>query len=46
MEASFFEHVRQLHPHARRGLLVAWGEWGEQPSGKAIFDLMALGQID
>ncbi len=46
IESEFFEHVRSLHPHARRGLLVAWGEWGEQPSGRAIFSLMALGQID
>jgi len=45
-EGEFFERVRQLQPLARRGLLVAWGEWGEPSVGKAIFTLMALGQID
>ena len=43
---EFFERVRQLHPHARRALLVAWGEWGDWLVGKAIFTSMALGQID
>jgi thioredoxin reductase (NADPH) len=26
--SELFERVRLLHPHARRGLLVSWGEWG------------------
>jgi len=43
---ELFERVRQLHPHARRGLLVAWGEWGHRPTAEAIFDSMALGRID
>jgi thioredoxin reductase (NADPH) len=43
---ELLERVRELHPHARRGLLVAWGEWGHLPTAKAIFDAMALGQID
>jgi len=38
--------AHQLHPHAKRGLLVAWGEWGHRPTAQAIFDSMALGQID
>ena len=40
------ERAHQLHPHARRGLLVGWGEWGDVTTAKAIFDLMALGRID
>src|SRR4051794_9430120 len=44
--AELLERARHLHPHARRGLLVAWGEWGDRPTAKAIFDSMALGQID
>ncbi len=40
------ERAHQLHPHARRGLLVDWGEWGDVTTAKAIFDLMALGRID
>jgi thioredoxin reductase (NADPH) len=43
---ELFERARQLHPHARRGLLVAWGEWGHRPTAEAIFDSMALGRID
>lgn len=43
---ELLERARELHPHARRGLLVAWGEWGDLPTAKAIFDLMALGRID
>ena len=43
---EFLEQIHELHPHAKRGLLVAWGEWGDQPTAKAIFDSMALGRID
>ena len=43
---ELLERARQLHAHARRGLLVAWGDWGHLPTAKAIFDSMALGQID
>jgi thioredoxin reductase (NADPH) len=38
--------VRQLHPHARRALLVPWRGWSDQPTAEAIFDSMALGRID
>jgi thioredoxin reductase (NADPH) len=44
--SELFERVRRLHPHARRGLLVSWGEWGERRTAEAIFDSMALGRID
>ncbi len=43
---ELLERVHRLHPHAKRGLLVAWGEWGHQPTAEAIFNAMALGQID
>ena len=43
---DLLERARRLHPHARRGLLVAWGDWGNLPTAKAIYDLMALGRID
>lgn len=43
---ELLERAHQLHPHAKRGLLVAWGEWGHRPTAKAIFDSMALGRID
>ncbi len=43
---ELLERAHRLHPHAKRGLLVAWGEWGHLPTAKAITDSMALGQID
>jgi thioredoxin reductase (NADPH) len=38
--------VHQLHPHAKRGLLIEWGDWGDRATGKAIHDAVAHGQID
>jgi thioredoxin reductase (NADPH) len=39
-------HVRQFHPHARRGLLVPWRAWGHRPTAEVIVESMALGRID
>jgi thioredoxin reductase (NADPH) len=38
--------VHQLHPHAKRGLLIEWGAWGDRATGEAIYDAMAHGRID
>src|SRR3954451_19779726 len=38
--------VHQLHPHAKRGLLIEWGGWGDPPTGAAIHEAMANGRID
>jgi thioredoxin reductase (NADPH) len=38
--------VRELHPQAKRGLLVDWGAWAHRPSADAILRAMALGSID
>jgi thioredoxin reductase (NADPH) len=38
--------VRQLHPHAKRGLLIDWGGWGNQQTAEAIFKAMARGDMD
>ena len=38
--------MHHLHPHAKRGLLIGWGEWGDPATGDAIFDAMAHGRID
>jgi thioredoxin reductase (NADPH) len=38
--------VHQLHPHAKRGLLIAWGGWGDRATGEAIHEAMANGRID
>ncbi len=43
---ELFERARQLHPHAKRGLLVRGGAWADPPSAEAILDSMALGRID
>jgi thioredoxin reductase (NADPH) len=40
------DHVRRLHPHARRALLVPDNMWWDRPSADAIRDSMALGRID
>jgi thioredoxin reductase (NADPH) len=35
-----------LHPQAKRALLVGWGDWGDEPTADAIRAAMALGRID
>lgn len=37
---------RAIHPGARRGLLIDWGEWGDPLTAEAIFRAMALGHMD
>jgi thioredoxin reductase (NADPH) len=44
--SDLLERVRQIHPHAKRGLLVPWGAVGDRPTAEAILDSMALGRID
>jgi thioredoxin reductase (NADPH) len=36
----------ELHPHAKRGLLIEWGAWGHRPTADAIFGAMARRQMD
>ena len=43
---ELLERVRQLHPHAKRGLLVPPEAWADQPTAEVILDSMALGRID
>jgi thioredoxin reductase (NADPH) len=38
--------VHRIHPHAKRGLLISWGDWTDEATGHAIFDAMAHGEID
>jgi thioredoxin reductase (NADPH) len=44
--SELLERARQLHPHAKRALLVPWRAWGDRPTAEAIFDSMAVGRID
>ncbi len=43
---DFLEHVRRLHPHAKRALLVSRSVWVDGPSAESIRAAMALGRID
>src|SRR5689334_8628603 len=38
--------VREFHAHAQRGLLIAWGSWGEVGTAEEIFEAMARRHID
>src|SRR5262245_32378053 len=43
---ELLDHVRQLHPHAKRILLIAENAWTDEPTASAIRAAMALGRID
>jgi len=44
--AELLGEVRRFYPHAKRGLLLNWGGWGDPVVGDAIFDAMSRGRID
>jgi thioredoxin reductase (NADPH) len=44
--SALLHDARRLHPHARRALLLAWGEQGDPATGDVIFDAIANGLID
>ncbi|WP_445150686.1 FAD-dependent oxidoreductase [Baekduia sp. Peel2402] len=43
---GLLERARQLHPHAKCGLMVAWDALADPPTAAAIVDAIALGAID
>jgi thioredoxin reductase (NADPH) len=43
---ELYERVRQLHPHAKRVLLVAADNWLDETTAEAIRSSLALGRID
>jgi thioredoxin reductase (NADPH) len=43
---ELLEHVRRLHPHAKRALLVSANAWTDEPTAEAIRASMALGRAD
>jgi thioredoxin reductase (NADPH) len=43
---ELLDDARRLHPHARRGLMIAWGSLGDPATGETIFDSIAHGRID
>lgn len=44
--SELLARVKELHPHAKRALLIAWGAWGDRPTADAVLRAMALGHID
>lgn len=43
---DLLERVSHLHPHAKRGLLIPWGGWGDDETAQAIRQAMTFGHID
>jgi thioredoxin reductase (NADPH) len=43
---NLLERVHDLHPHAKRALLIPWGGWADEDTASAIRNAMALGHID
>ncbi|HXF96991.1 MAG TPA: FAD-dependent oxidoreductase, partial [Gaiellaceae bacterium] len=43
---TLLERVHELHPLAKRGLLIAWGEWNDPEVADAIRTAMTRGTID
>ena len=43
---ELLERVNDLHPHAKRGLLIEFGAWGDADTADAIRRAMARGHID
>jgi thioredoxin reductase (NADPH) len=44
--AELLARVSDLHPHAKRALLIAWADWADGPTADAVRSAMALGHID
>ena len=43
---DFLASVRELHPEAKRALLIKFGAWGDRPTADAVLRAMSLGHID
>ncbi|MGQ0803784.1 MAG: FAD-dependent oxidoreductase [Actinomycetota bacterium] len=44
--AELLARAKDLHPDARRALLLGWGDWSDEPTANAVQRAMALGHID
>ncbi len=43
---ELLEQVSELHPTTKRGLLIDFGDWGDERTAKAIRHAMAVGHLD
>jgi thioredoxin reductase (NADPH) len=43
---KLLEQVSDLHPHAKRGLLIEFGAWGDDETAEVIREAMTRGHID
>ena len=43
---QLLERVHEIHPHAKRALLIPWGGWADEDTADAIRTAMAVGHID
>src|SRR5436305_13378365 len=43
---TVLDRVRELHPRAKRALLLDWGAWGDRATEEATLRAMATGLID
>ena len=43
---EFLARAHEIHPHAKRALLIPWGGWADEETADAIRTAMALGTID
>lgn len=44
--SDLLARVHDLYPSTKRALLIAWGDWGDDPTADAVRTAMALGHID
>ena len=44
--ADLLAYVKHVHPRAKRGLLIEFGDWGVEQTAEAVLNAMALGHID
>jgi thioredoxin reductase (NADPH) len=43
---TFLARVRELHPLAKRALLIDWGAWGDRDTADAVLGAIAQGDVD
>ena len=44
--ADLLARVKELHPQTKRALLIAWGDWADEPTAAAVRDAVARGCVE